>query len=384
MVKIIRFNDFEDIGKRLWSEVLSRSASNYIFQTYDYLRVWWEHFGRGHKDKEALILTVEKHGSLIAFAPLMIDRTRFFNAPLIKFMGGDICDYMDFIAYPDAYNESALLFLDYIRRFHFILADLKYIPEDSGMIADLSGFSKQTKMTVKVSAVEICPYIDLSGGLPGVCGALKSKLRSEISRNDRAMQENGSLEFLPYTGETRLKDTLKDYFNLHIKKWKGYSKKYSQFQYKNWREFVTDLCLLLRPKGELDLSCLKIGKSVAACHFGFVYNKRFYYYMPTFNPDFAQYSPSKTLIMRMLERSCGLGLNEFDFLRGNEPYKMLWTKSSRRVYNLAYFNRNPLLFYPGLAYVGIHNRVNNRLKPFLKKIAPLMSAWYGTRGENRA
>ena len=54
--------------------------------------------------------------------------------------------------------------------------------------------------------------------------------------------------------------------------------------------FYRDVAANFLSKGWLDLSYLKLDDTVLAAHFGFVYGHRFYYYMPSFRPEYAVYS----------------------------------------------------------------------------------------------
>ena len=381
MIKIKKIDQFEDIGRKTWSDVMSSSKVNYIFQTYEYVSTWWKYFGQNQKNRELLLLVVEDSGSIAAIAPLMITRPKFINKAVIQFVGTDICDYMDFIIEHKNYENCFFKIIEYLSRLSFLEIDLKYVPEGSKTIQNFDNDNGKNRIYQKICQVDACPYINLKKGWQEILKCLKSKLKAEIFRNERKLQEKGYLVFKSHTEKIPPEKLLKDYFDMHIKKWKYYSKSYSQFQYKHWREFITSLSSLMFNSGWLDLSYLEFNNYMVACHFGFKYNDRLYYYMPTFDPAFATYSPAKILIMKMIEHLHNYGLKEFDFLRGKEPYKMAWTKISRPIYNVLYYSKIVPLRYSGFIYRALHDSYAKNVKPVLKKIKPLMRELYKSKGD---
>jgi|GEM_PF-1847831 len=381
MVKIKRIQNFEDISEKTWNEVLETSSENYIFQTYEFTRTWWKYFGENRKNRELLLLLAEDGGSPVAIAPLMIKRLPFIKGAIIQFIGTDICDYMDFIINTKNYRRYLSAITGYLSTLPFLEVDLRFIPGDSETLRKPDAINEKGAIWGEIRQIDACPYINLENDWQGIIGAVRKKLTGEVRRNERKLREKGNLVFKTPDQETQIKVILKNYFNLHVKKWKHYGGKYSQFQYKHWRDFVTGLSRSISDKGWLDISYLELDGNMAACHFGFIYNGRLCYYMPTFDPDLAAYSPSKILLMKMLERSYKNGLREFDFLRGKEPYKLAWTKTTRPLYNLCYYSKGLPLRYSGFIYRNLCDGFSKKVKPLLKKVNPLIRAWYGSRGD---
>jgi CelD/BcsL family acetyltransferase involved in cellulose biosynthesis len=77
-----------------------------------------------------------------------------------------------------------------------------------------------------------------------------------------------------------------------------------------------------------------VGAEPVAIHFGFTFRERYYYYIPSFSMKFQAYSPGRILMLRSMERAFKDGLTEFDFLRGDEPYKFDWANGARRLTTL--------------------------------------------------
>ena len=381
MLKVRKIDNFKLISRKSWSDVLSLSQQNYLFQTHEYLSTWWDNFGNGKKNVQLFILLVEDGPSLVAIAPLMLIRNPLWaNHPVIQFIGTDICDYMDFIIDPKRYENCLLKIFEYLSHVKYLELDFKYLPDNSGVFKYFNGEKFADTGYSRINNVDSCPYIKLENNQNDAFDKnLPQRLCVEIKRNERKIELKGELVFKSYVNSTPSKDSLAEYFNLHIRKWSVYNAKYSQFQQKEWRNFVIDLCPLLADASWLDFSYLELNKKMIACHFGFRYNKKFYYYMPTFDPEFASYSPSKILVIKVIEQIAHDGLAELDFLRGSEPYKLAWTNQSHPVFSMYCYGKHGFLRYSGILRRKAMDYYVRDIKPRLKKITPLMNIWYGRK-----
>ena len=361
--------------------MLSLADKNYIFQSYEYLSSWWRYFGQGRPNRELLLLVVEENSQARAIAPMMIKLFPFIKSGIVQFIGTDICDYMDFIIAPESYSKYLEKIIEYLLRMRFLEIDLKFIPEDSKTPSIFLSFEQQLTLVGGINQIDVCPFLPLQKDLGQTLQGLKDKLKAEITRKKRALCKKGSLIFKTYKSGRPLKEILDNYFSLHIKRWKDYGRKYSQFQYRHWRDFVVKLSYAILDQDWLDISYLEFNNNIVACHFGFRYNDRLYYYMPTFDPDLAAYSPAKILILEMIEAAHRENLKEFDFLRGQEPYKLAWTKRLRKIYSLCYYHPALGLRAFGLTQRRLYGIYNKGLKPVLKRLRPLRKIWYSSKGE---
>ncbi len=83
----------------------------------------------------------------------------------------------------------------------------------------------------------------------------------------------------------------------------------------------------------IKISALKINGEVIAANLGFVFNQRFYYFMPVlFSKKFNKFSPGKVLISYLIERSIINKFKVFDFGLGDENYKKYWSNSTETLF----------------------------------------------------
>ena len=65
-------------------------------------------------------------------------------------------------------------------------------------------------------------------------------------------------------------------------------------------------------------------------------------YLTAYDHDFSRLSPGSMLIPTLVDYAFSRGYTEYDFLSGEESYKMQWTKGFHHTYRLLVWNRRPM------------------------------------------
>jgi CelD/BcsL family acetyltransferase involved in cellulose biosynthesis len=84
-----------------------------------------------------------------------------------------------------------------------------------------------------------------------------------------------------------------------------------------------DVANAFAEKGWLSLFFLTFNDEPVSSFYCFEYNKKLYFYLSGFDPEYAYYRPGHLTFKYIIKYGIEKGLNEFDFLRGNETYKSL-------------------------------------------------------------
>ena len=92
---------------------------------------------------------------------------------------------------------------------------------------------------------------------------------------------------------------------------------------------VIELLNVLRRKGLLVCSTLRVSERLAAVWIGFIYDNCWSGWIFTHNPQLSKYSAGHHLVNAMLEESYKLKHREFDFSCGDEDYKMIYATHAR-------------------------------------------------------
>jgi CelD/BcsL family acetyltransferase involved in cellulose biosynthesis len=92
-------------------------------------------------------------------------------------------------------------------------------------------------------------------------------------------------------------------------------------------------------EGWTHYSVLRIGGTPVAWHLGLLDRGRLYYWVPTHDMSWGNYSPGKLLLAELAALGCRLGWREIHFLTGNHAYKSAWNPTARSMTAVAWTAR---------------------------------------------
>jgi len=112
--------------------------------------------------------------------------------------------------------------------------------------------------------------------------------------------------------------------------------KRAQYRSHNFADALADPATIrllheLRQRGLLIVSTLRSGGTLAAAHIGMEWDGRLYWWIPSYAPALAAFSPGRMLLHALMHDSHARGHREFDFLLGDEEYKWLYATHTRIV-----------------------------------------------------
>ena len=316
--------------RETWNTLLQESSDNNIFLTWEWLYIWWRHFGH---DKKLRILLIKEGNKIIGIAPFMQVKHKIgvIGCDVLENLCATECDYSGVIL-TEKRKESIVILLDYldeIVRTSNIVIRISHIPEDSDFIQALREQYRSPLFSLSIAEqmVTSCPYIDALETWEDYASTLTkhgrykvNKLRREILK----LKENQRIEYNHYSKGDNLPEHLDTLFQLHQKRWEERNI-YSKFLKPEVRAFYRDISKAFCENNWIDLTFLNIGGQAVAASWGFIYNNRFYYMTSTFDTGYSSLNAGHMLTMRLIERAIQNGLSKFDFLKGDEFFKSYWT-----------------------------------------------------------
>lgn len=315
-----------------WNSLLRAAENRNVFLTFEWLATWWKHFKAG---KRLHIVTVERDGSWIALAPLVVSTSGWIRT--LHFLGRPGSDYSDFVVKPgepDCVDEivRALFACNAWDRL-----ELGGIPEDSRCFETLAQCWKAENLLVEQRPLHSAPYLAITGPWEDYVRRRRKKLRDDNARQLRRLESAGKTSFESQGGAAPVK-----LFDELVRQKKARFEETGArdpFLDPRWVDFYRDVLVTFQQRGWLEFSRLRLNGADAALHFGFVYQNKFFFYMPSFDQRFAKLSVGRLLLLHLLERAHRDGRDEFDFLAGAEDYKYDWASGERRLYQFAAYPR---------------------------------------------
>jgi len=335
--EINRTNQFFELRCE-WIKVLERSRGANPFLTWEYLSTYWKHFG---KNKKLRILYIENENEIIAIAPFKQTRYEFAHlfgydvlSPL-GYMGGD---YTGLIL-AEREKDCLKLILDYL--FEDNDWDFMYLYDFPGTSMNLELLSKIPSVIPKseLSEGRACPYLPLPNSIDTFAQGLHTSFRKNLRRGVKQLEEDWQkVEFKKYDELGSVEESMKIFFELHQKRWtqKGMP---GVFSNQEVQHFWLDVAKSFADKGWLALHFLIAGGKPVGALYCYEYNQKMYAVLHGFDPDYSRYGIGNLVHQKIMEKCIMNRIKEFDFLKGDEPYKFNWTRNYRRNLNLRMVNK---------------------------------------------
>lgn len=329
-IRIFSSFDEPELNASAWNDLVWRSDTSTIFQTYEWMTSWWKVFGGG---RELLLIAVFYQDRLIGLAPLMQEFVDGTPATL-AFIGEGNADYCDFLL-----TEPRLPALQWIlitladRRDSWHEVRLNNLPGHSFTAKHLAELCAEIDLFSLTRARIECPALVFGDA---ATAAKSIQRRQSLKRPLHYFRSQGQIEFIELTTQDQVLAQLEPFFEQHTARWRG-STTSSLFMNTRNREFYRELVARLFPTGWLVFSMVTLNGQALAYHFGFDYGHRYYWYKPSYNTDFSKHSPGslllRFLLLRAVERQCV----EFDFTIGNEAFKHRYSNTMRRNLSVAIY-----------------------------------------------
>jgi len=311
-----------------WNLLLTRSWSQSIFLTWEWIETWWHSYSAGFD----LAVIVARHGDeVLGIAPLVVRK----ESGRLEFAGQNKAygEYLDFLV-PQGLEASIvpaicqmvarLSGLGRWRGIHFatILAGSP----------NLNLISKElTKAGIEIqrSPTRVCPYAQLPATWEDYLALKGSSFSRRIRYNERRLARFGTIAIERPRDGRELDEFFDDLVNLHVRRWRtDIDGQFFGFHRKIARTFFELNWLLL--------ARLRVGSSVVAVKYDFIFDNKIWGYQGGWLPEFKDREVGNVLIAEILKQAIQDGRREYDFLEGEAWYKSRWSTSHHTAFDLVY------------------------------------------------
>lgn len=322
-----------------WKDLLERSATNTLFQTWEWNQLWWKHFGQSGG---LFLLTVRtSEHKLEGIAPLFRDADGD-DQKSIRFIGGtDLSDYLDFIVCQGrepSFYEAVIGFLSAHQELWNVI-DLHCLPADSPTLEGFRKSCEQEGFRERLSVEDVCPRTQLPSSWGEFLSGMSQKDRHEIRRKiNRIRREAEDYRYLATTPEC-FSENIETFLELHRKS----NATKTAFMNPEREAFFREMAWTLLQAGWLELSILEAGGNKVAALLNFRYRDTVYVYNSGYDPKFRHWSPGWVLISHSIQNAIERGAKHYDFLRGDETYKYRFRAKDFEIYRITIQGREERL-----------------------------------------
>jgi CelD/BcsL family acetyltransferase involved in cellulose biosynthesis len=106
-----------------------------------------------------------------------------------------------------------------------------------------------------------------------------------------------------------------------------------------YREVFQSLFDTLGPRGWVYVALMELDDRPVAWQLGFRCGKKLWDYNKAYDHTFSRCAPGTLLVAALLEYGFAHGYKEYDFLRGEEPYKTVWSSGFHKRFRIIIWSK---------------------------------------------
>jgi hypothetical protein len=317
--------------------------------TYDWFRAWNQKRSlepcRGQRRPEILVL--RKDASVAGIAPL-IYRASSRCGLLVRRIESlaSPADYTDVAVGNDPAGQIDAI-VDYLVRTRggWDLVDLKSLRETGNARALIQNALSRTNLTYRILPEERCAYLPIESNWSGMVGRLSQPTRGAGMGLRTLRNKQNRLERMRGEGlRVRIVENPQDEPGLLEKMIALESQKRIRGELMppflaKYSEVFRSLFDSLGRRGWFLITLMELGDRPVAWLMDFRCGKKLWYYQGAYDRSFSRLSPGTMLFLEVLDYGFSHGYQEYDFLTGDEPYKMAWSTGIHETFRVQIWSR---------------------------------------------
>jgi CelD/BcsL family acetyltransferase involved in cellulose biosynthesis len=343
-----------------WSRLWAADPRAEVFQSFLWNRAWWRACGGS---VELCTPVVFAGSELLGILPVIRRNGR------LEFLGAPQADYGDVICS----DEDTPQVLEWSLR-ELQTQDgwreglLDGLPEEARIVRHWAKLPGDLRGNLQLVASEKC-YTILLNDKPEILGRLASK--QHLRRRQNKIEKAGKVVFRHLESVPEALQHLEMFFVCQRRR-RAIHGKTSAAENEEFRQLLRRLVQEFDLKTELHFGALELDSRPLAWHLSFEVHDKLVFYQQTFEVDGWDFAPGDVLLRYLLLFAKDRVHREFDFTRGDEPFKARFANYQRTVYKL-WIQR------PGLRgkAVGISRNVHGAVQGWMGKVRAAAKAEKG-------
>jgi CelD/BcsL family acetyltransferase involved in cellulose biosynthesis len=306
-----------------WDQLWNSEPENEVFLTSGWARAWWNAFGAAH---ELCAPVVRAGNEVVGILPLVIKGRR------LQFLGSPESDYADILCldpHTVAVLTSALQALR--EEIGWREAVLDALPAHSRIVRHWAALPSRVRKGLHVLPSGRAYTILLANRGGQLLEELARK--PHLRRRQNKLEKAGPVEFRHLESSPEALAHLELFFDSQRRR-RAVHGKSSAADRPEFRRFLRSLVREFDLQRELRFGVLELDRQPLAWHFSFELNGKFLLYQQTFAVDAWDLAPGEALLRHLLLYAKDRVRREFDFTRGDEPFKQRFSNHETRLFTL--------------------------------------------------
>lgn len=328
-------DDFLNLREE-WNKLVFQDPNGTVFQTWEWNFNVWKNYGDGLKNLNILLIK-EKDGNLVGIAPFCLYEKFVcgLKIRIIELIDKRFSSYLDFIVKPEDSVRVYAEILSWLNTstMRWDIVDLHHLGQESFAVKNYKALFMDFSFNTVIQQQYICPYLTLRSNRSPYENFYNPSLVKHLKRKSRKLEKDHSYRFLTVSNLSELGEYLDKLFDLH-KKRRRLKLQLGSFHSEDEIQLYKNLSMDLLKAGWLKLSFLLVDERPAACLYNFEFKNKIYSYHSGLDPEFSKYSPGYLIDSLVIQEALKEGIEEYDFLMGDQDYKKEWTESYKNLYRI--------------------------------------------------
>jgi CelD/BcsL family acetyltransferase involved in cellulose biosynthesis len=310
-----------------WTRLYEESENKNPFLSFDWTLACW---ATRERSAELFVATAREKGRLVGVAPLCIETRAGFR--MLRFIADERSDYLGFLASPEV--ERRLLDEIAAMKGEWDLVLLqKLTPSYSSLLEGELSENHSWHRTRWTSA----PYCLAEGDWDSFHRDGPIWLREARRRTRRYFKDGYTAEC--FTG-TEAAKRVPLVSQVEARSWKA-KEGATRLQPGPGADLLRRGFETLGSRGEMELWLGFVGERAVAYHIYFVLPGRLWHYHTGYEEEYRNTRAGSIVAYLAIQSAWDRGIREFDYLSGEEPYKLERSNAARGIYHLAGHRRTP-------------------------------------------
>jgi len=330
--------------QKVWDDLSRASDIPNVFTTFDWFEAWNKRLEKAKRSgkRRPNILVLKVNDAVVGISPL-IRLTSFrmgIPARQLRFVG-HAWDYNDLVL-GNGHADRIDAVVEHLARSQkeWDLIDLRDL-RDTGNSIDLitSALARAELPYRLLPEEERSPYMPIDGPWSEILSRRSASTRHTF-RNRQSRLDRMSVEGL----RVRIINNPQDEPGLMermvlVEAHKHVGGELSPPFLGVYSDVFESLFDRLGPKGWISVAVMELGERLLGWHLLFRCGEKLWGYLTAYDYAFSHLSPGTMLVPAIIDYGFSHGFTEYDFLNGEESYKMRWANGFHHTYRLLIWNR---------------------------------------------
>ena len=350
----------------VWDRLLLGVPEHTVFQTHEYQRLWWRHFG---SDNELFVVLLVRGGEVCGIAPLQIEAVKAYGRWLkrLAFIGSRWEVDRPRLLFPadEARLTRALVAFLAARSRKWDFCELHEQPTGSEALGTLEAAFRSAGYLVGRTRDSDCAYLALQGTWTDFLAGKSQTFRKNLKTAGRRLRTEGDVAYRVYDTLPDVLEQLEAYRDLEARSWKsgegvGIGRDAGYF------EFYREMAERFGQRRAFVVRMLSVDGRPVAGTFGLAHDGVFYSLQIAHDAAFSRSSPGTYLEALEMEQCFRDGFREYEFLGGFLSNKSRWTSTFRYTTQLHVYRRTPFFLALHAVVFGLKPRIKALVRPYMR------------------